>query len=308
MIAEGELTHINFQNSVMKQESITWPDEARLALSIVINVEEGSELSIARGDKGMEPVDELGVYVKAPLRNYGNESNYRYGLKAGAPRVVELLEKHDVPATWTVAAQSLEACPDLAVAIMQLGHEPCSHGLRWIHQFKMDEQEERNFIREAARSIERTCGRRPAGWLSRYLHTDNTRRLLAEEGYTYHMDDYSGDVPFVDPAHPELVVVPYQLDTNDMKLWLSAAYTPDMWLKYAKDTFDTLYREGERTPRMMSLGLHLRIIGRPGRIWALEQFLEHVGRHDRIWVTTRERISEHFRSQTNTTPSPLEST
>jgi peptidoglycan/xylan/chitin deacetylase (PgdA/CDA1 family) len=279
---------------LLTKESITWPEGARLALSIVINVEEGSELSVARGDPGMEPVDELGVFVKAPIRNFGNESNYLYGLKAGAPRVVDLLVKHDVAATWTVAAQSLEAAPDLAGVITELGHEPAAHGLRWVHQFKMEEAEERAFIRAAADSIEATCGRRPAGWLSRYLHTENTRRLLAEEGYRYHMDDYSGDVPFFAPDQPDMVIVPYQLDTNDMKMWTNTAYTPEMWLDYARRSFDGLYREGAATPRMMSLGLHLRIIGRPGRIWALESFLEHARAHDGVWITTREAIADHF--------------
>ena len=279
----------------MQQESVIWPENARLAVSIVVNVEEGSEMSIIRGDKGMEPVDELGVFVKAPIRNYGNESNYLYGIKSGAPRVIELLKQFDLPATWTVAAQSLETFPELAKAIRDSDHDPCSHCYRWIHQYKMDEKEEREFILNATKSIKTTCGRRPVGWLSRYLHTENTRRLLVEAGYKYHMDDYSGDVPFIDSEHPELVVVPYQLDTNDMKLWLNAGYTPDMWLKYAKDTFETLYREGEQSPKMMSLGVHLRIIGRPGRIWALEQFFEHISKFDRIWVTTREKIAEHMR-------------
>ena len=281
---------------MLTREKITWPGGARIALSIVVNVEEGSELSVGRGDPGMEPVDELGVFVKSAIRNYGNESNYLYGLKAGAPRVVDLLVDHGVAATWTVAAKSLEAAPDLAKAIVDLGHEPAAHGLRWVHQFKMDEAEERAFIRAAADSIEKTCGRRPAGWLSRYLHTANTRRLLAEEGYGYHMDDYSGDVPFFAPDRPEMVVVPYQLDTNDMKMWVNPAYTPEMWLDYAKRTFDTLYREGAKTPRMMSLGLHLRIIGRPGRIWAFEDFLRHVAAHDDVWVATREDIARHFRT------------
>lgn len=280
---------------MLTHESIHWPDNARIALSIVVNVEEGSEMSIARGDRGMEPVDELGVYIKSAVRNYGNESNYQYGIKAGAPRVVDLLDKYSVAATWTAAAQSLEAAPELAQAIRELGHEPCSHGLRWVHQFKMDETQERQFIRDAADSIESTCGRRPAGWLSRYFHTDLTRRLLREEGYSYHMDDYSGDTPFFASDEPAMVVVPYQLDTNDMKMWINAAYTPTMWLEYAKHSFDTLYREGVNTPRMMSLGLHLRIIGRPGRIWALEAFLKYVCSHDDVWVATREQIASHYR-------------
>ncbi|MGJ3647692.1 polysaccharide deacetylase family protein [Sphingomonas sp. GlSt437] len=283
----------------MKEERIDWPGGAKIALSIVVNVEEGSETTVARGDKGMEPVDELGIHIKAPIRNYGNESNYLYGIKAGAPRVVKLLRQYDVMASWTVAALSLENHPEIAAAIRELGHEPVSHGWRWVHQFKMDEAQEREFIRKAVASIETTCGCRPYGWLSRYLHTDNTRRLLIEEGFEYHMDDYSGDVPFWDratvPGRP-IVIVPYQLDDNDMKMWTDPAYTPANWLDYARRTFDQLYREGEEgNPKMMSLGLHLRIIGRPGRIWALEEFLRHVRAHEDVWVATRRQIAAHFR-------------
>jgi peptidoglycan/xylan/chitin deacetylase (PgdA/CDA1 family) len=277
----------------MREERIDWPGGERIALSIVVNVEEGSEMSVARGDKGMEPVDELGIHIRAPIRNYGNESNYLYGIKAGAPRVVKLLRTYDIKATWTVAAMSLENHPEIAEAIAEMGHEPCSHGWRWQHQFKMDEATERQFIAKATTSIERTVGVRPYGWLSRYFHTDNTRRLLAEAGYEYHMDDYSGDVPFADPASG-MMIVPYALDSNDMKMWTDPALTPRQWLDYARDTFDQLYREGEAGfPKMMSLGLHLRIIGRPGRIWALEEFLRHVRRHDRVWVATRREIARH---------------
>lgn len=282
----------------MQEERIDWPDGARMALSIVVNVEEGSEQSIARGDKGMEPVDELGIHIKAPIRNYGNESNYLYGIKAGAPRVVKLLRQFGFAASWTVAAQSLENHPEIAAAITHLGHEPVSHGWRWVHQFKMDEDTERAFIRKAVESITRTCGVRPYGWLSRYMLTDNTRRLLIEEGFTYHMDDYSGDVPFWDrdsvPGQP-IVIVPYQVDNNDMKMWTDPALSPADWLDYAKRNFDQIYREGvEGNPKMMSLGLHLRIIGRPGRIWALEEFFRHVAAHDGVWVATRQAIADHF--------------
>ena len=282
----------------MKEESIAWPNNAKMALSIVVNVEEGSEQSIARGDRGMEPVDELGIFIKAPIRNYANESNYLYGIKAGAPRVVKLLRDFDIMASWTVAALSLENHPEIARAIVDLGHEPVSHGYRWVHQFKFTEDQERDFIRKAVASIEASCGVRPYGWLSRYMLTDNTRRLLIEQGFTYHMDDYSGDVPFWDrdtvPGKP-MVIVPYQLDNNDMKMWTDPAMTPDQWLAYAKRNFDQLYREGvEGHPKMMSLGLHLRIIGRPGRIWALEEFFRHVRAHEGVWVTTRKAIADHF--------------
>lgn len=280
----------------MKEERIDWPNGAKLALSIVVNVEEGSEMTVARGDRGMEPVDELGIHIKSPIRNYGNESNYLYGIKAGAPRIVKLLRDYDIMASWTVAALALENHPEIAQAIRELGHEPVSHGYRWVHQFKMDEATERDFIRKAVASIEATTGTRPFGWLSRYFHTDNTRRLLIEEGFAYHMDDYSGDVPFWDrttvPGKP-IAILPYQLDDNDMKMWTDPAYTPAAWLDYATACFDQLYREGVAgNPKMMSLGLHLRIIGRPGRIWAFEQFLKHVRAHDGVWVATRHEIAQ----------------
>ena len=282
----------------MREERMDLPGGAKMALSVVVNVEEGSEQTIARGDKGMEPVDELGIFIKAPIRNYSNESNYLYGIKAGAPRVVKLLKAFDIMASWTVAALSLENHPEIAEAIVELGHEPVSHGWRWVHQFRMDQEQEREFIRKAVTSIEQTCGVRPHGWLSRYMLTDNTRRLLIEEGFSYHMDDYSGDVPFWDretvPEKP-MVIVPYQLDNNDMKMWTDPAMTPEQWLAYAKRNFDQVYREGvEGNPKMMSLGLHLRIIGRPGRIWALEEFFRHVRQHDGVWVTTRKAIADHF--------------
>ena len=283
---------------MLAEERIDWPGGANMALSVVVNVEEGSEQSVARGDKGMEPVDELGIFIKAPIRNYGNESNYLYGIKAGAPRVVKLLQAFDIKASWTVAALSLENHPQLAEAIVALGHEPVSHGWRWVHQFKLNEEAEREFIGKAVESIQRTCGVRPYGWLSRYFHTDHTRRLLIEAGFDYHMDDYSGDVPFWDrttvPERP-LVIVPYQLDNNDMKMWTDPAMGPEQWLAYAKRNFDQVYREGvEGNPKMMSLGLHLRIIGRPGRIWALEEFFRHVRAHNGVWVTTRHEIARHF--------------
>lgn len=282
----------------MAEERIDWPGGARLALSVVVNVEEGSEQTIVRGDRGMEPVDELGICVKGAIRNYSNESNYLYGIKAGLPRVVKLLRAYQIDASWAVAAMALETFPQVAEAIVSLGHEPVAHGYRWVHQFRMDEAQERAFITDAVVSITRTCGTRPLGWLSRYLLTDNTRRLLVEQGFAYHMDDYSGDVPFWDretvPGSP-IAIVPYQVDSNDMKMWTDPAMTAEQWLGYAIRNFDQLYREGsEGNPKMMSLGLHLRIIGRPGRIWALEEFFRHVRRHSDVWVASRLEIARHL--------------
>ncbi|MBM3508194.1 MAG: allantoinase [Alphaproteobacteria bacterium] len=274
---------------------VTWPNGARLALSIVVNVEEGSEASIADGDRGPEPVDELGVTLKKALRNYGNESNYQYGLKAGAPRVMKLLGERGIRATFTAAALSLERAPELARRIVADGHEVCAHGWRWVHQFHMDETAERAFIRKAVASIARTTGERPHGWLSRYLLTGNTRRLLVEEGFTYHMDDYSDDTPFWDSVDGKpILILPYAIDSNDMKMWTAPSFTPDAWLRYATDSFDWLRREGAEAARMMSLGVHLRIIGRPGRIGYFERFLDHVLRHEDVWITTRLQIARHW--------------
>jgi peptidoglycan/xylan/chitin deacetylase (PgdA/CDA1 family) len=274
-----------------------WPDGARLALSIVVNVEEGSELSPRDGDPAPEPVDELGITLKRAVRNFGNESNYRYGLRAGAPRVLALLARHGVRATFTAAAVALERAPDLARAIVAGGHEVAAHGHRWVHQFRMSEAEEREFIRRAADSIEKTTGRRPSGWLSRYLTTPNTKRLLVEQGFTYTMDDYSDDVPYRDDTDgTALVVVPYALDSNDMKLWTAPSLTPDDWLRYATDTFDVLYAEGGAATRMMSLGVHLRIIGRPGRIGAFDRFLALARSLPDVWMATRHDIATWWAS------------
>src|SRR5262245_47051311 len=269
-----------------------WPDEARLAMSFVVNVEEGSEYSPADGDSHPDPVDELGIALRRPVRSLGNESNYRYGIKAGAPRVLALLQRHGVTATFTAAAVALERAPELARAIVAAGHEICAHGYRWIHQFRMGEDEEREFIRKAVVSFEKTVGRRPAGWLSRYLSTPHTRRLLIEAGFTYDMDDYSDDVPFWDVvAGRPILVLPYALDSNDMKLWTAPALTPEQWLGYAIDSFEVLYEEGQTQPRMMSHGVHLRIIGRPGRIRAYERFVAHVKSRPGVWIATRHQIA-----------------
>ncbi len=283
----------------------TWPNAARLAISIVVNMEEGAEATISDGDRAPEPVDELGISLKRAMRNYGNESNYQYGIKAGAPRVLRALESRGVTATFTAAALALERAPELAQQIVTAGHEVCAHGYRWVHQFHMSEEEERAFIRRAVNSITATTGTRPYGWLSRYLLTENTRRLLLEEGFTYHMDDYSDDAPFWDCSEGKpIVILPYALDNNDMKFWTAPALTPAQWLEYAIDTFDVLYEEGVSQPRMMSLGVHLRIIGRPGRIRLFERFLTYVQSKSDVWLATRKQIADHFAAHV---PAPTES-
>jgi|GEM_PF-30237 len=282
-----------------RSDSFTWPNRVRLAFSLVVNVEEGAEGRVADGDRNPEAVDELGISLRGDIRNLGNESNYQYGIDEGAPRILKLLSERQIVATFTSAALALERSPAIAQSIVSQGHEICAHGYRWVHQFKLSEPQEREFIRAAATSIETTTGQRPKGWLSRYLFTEHTRRLLVEEGYSYHMDDYSRDVPFWDetPAGP-IVVVPYALDSNDMKMWTAPAYTPEQWLEYALETLDVLYKEGQQQPRMMSLGVHLRVIGRPGRIRMLERFVDRLLEYDDIWITTRSAIASHFAAET----------
>ena len=286
-------------NAAQTPKAFKWPNDAHLALSIVVNLEEGAEQNIRDGDKYPEPVDEMGIALKHPVRSLINESNYQYGIKRGGPRVLRLLEQYGIQATFTACALALERAPALTEQIVGKGHEVTSHGYRWSHQFSMNEEQERAYIQQARESIRQSTGKAPAGWLSRYLTTMNTRRLLIEEGFTYHMDDLSDDQPFW--GHHEgqpIVVMPYQMDNNDMKMWSEPSYTPDQWLKYAMDNLDWALREGSYQVNMMSIGLHLRIIGRPGRIWALEKFLEYAKtlseKPNGPWIATRQAIAEHF--------------
>lgn len=271
------------------------PSPTSLAFSLVVNVEEGAEMNIVDGDRGPEPVDEMGLALRSPVRNLGNESNYRYGILEGFPRVAALVDRLQVPATWTCAAVALQRAPQIARFISDRGDEAASHGERWVHQHRMTPDEERAFLRAARDGIRAAVGRDPAGHLSRYLFTSHTRQLLVEEGFTYSMDDYSRDEPFweVTDAGP-IVVVPYAIDTNDMKMWACPGYTPQDWVDAARRTFDVLYAERRPGHRMVSLGVHLRIIGRPSRIWALEAVLEHVLAHDDVWPVTRGELAADF--------------
>ena len=274
-----------------------WPGGAGLALSVVLNIEEGAEASPADGDPHADPVDELGVALRGSRRNLPNESNYRYGIKAGAPRLLDLLDRYGAPCTVAAAALALERAPELAARIGQSHHEVCAHGHRWSFQHRMEENEEREFIRKAANSIEASTGRRPLGWLSRYLFTENTRRLLAEEGFRYHMDDFSADTPWWDSSHERpILVLPYALDTNDMKMWNDPAYTPRAWLDYLNDSLDWLLRESRNGARMMSVGIHARIAGRPGRAAALDAFLARALTRPGVWPATRLDIAEAWQA------------
>lgn len=281
-----------------------WPNGTKLAVSLVINVEEGAEQNIRDGDKGPEPVDELGAVPNRPMRVYGNESNYQYGIKAGWPRIRDLFDTYHFAPTITAAALALERAPEIAADIVARKWEVAAHGYRWSHQFWMDEEKERAFITKARDSLVKTTGQKPQGWLSRYLLTDQTRRILAEEGFTYHMDDYSGDMPFWDSVETAqgikpMLITPYAIDTNDMKMWVAPAMQPWDWAEYVIQSFDALLAEARRgQARVLNIGLHLRIVGRPGRIGALNRIMAHIKAHeDEVFVAGRNSLAQAFADQ-----------
>jgi peptidoglycan/xylan/chitin deacetylase (PgdA/CDA1 family)/quercetin dioxygenase-like cupin family protein len=273
----------------------TWPGGKRLAISLVVNYEEGSERSFAMGDPDQEALTEWGSYpFPSDTRNLAMESMYEYGSRIGVWRVLDVMRRHQVKSTFFACAVAFEAAPDVARRAVQDGHEICSHGYRWEETFRLTEAEEREHIRLAIDSFRRTCGRRPVGWYCRYGPSVNTRRLLVEEGgFLYDSDSYADDVPyFVDVQGVRHLILPYAADTNDIQYWLSDPLAPaEQFFQYLKGSFDVLYRESEGHPRMMSIGLHCRIIGRPARIGALDRFIEYAKQHEGVWFATREEIA-----------------
>lgn len=272
-----------------------WLGADRMAVSIVVNYEEGSERSLADGDPDQESLTEWGAYpFPQDIRNLAMESMYEYGSRVGVWRILEVLARHSVPATFFASAVAFEKAPDVARAAVAAGHEICSHGWRWEEVFRLSEEEERNHISQAVASFMKTCGTRPVGWYCRYGPSERTRRLLVEEGgFIYDSDSYSDDVPYdVGAAGKPHVVVPYTADNNDIQLWLANPLTTsDQFSTYLKDAFDVLYRESAEAPRIMSVGLHCRIIGRPGRIKALDEFIAYAKQFADVRFSTREGIA-----------------
>lgn len=277
-----------------------WPDGARLAVSLVVNYEEGSEYSYAFGDDRQENAGEWGPKEFPPgVPNLANESFFAYGSRVGFWRLLRMLEAHDVPATFGACAVALEANPAAARAIVDApqNHEVCAHGYRWEEHFRMSKEEERERIRLAIASLRETTGRRPLGWYCRTAPSVHTRELLVEEGgFEYDSDAYDDDVPYwVDVRGAPHLVVPYTGDVNDTRLWRGGGYETD-FDRYLTDSFDVLYEESRETPRLLSVGIHMRIAGRPGRIAALDRFLRHAKARPGVWFATRLQIARAFRS------------
>ena len=274
----------------------TWPNGARIAISLVVNYEEGSERSLAMGDPDQETSTEWSSYtLPSEVRNLAMESMYEYGSRVGIWRVIDLLERYGLKATFFACAVAVEQNPQLAEAIVAGNHCVVSHGYRWEEVFRLTRDEEREHIRLAVESFERTLGRRPRGWYCRYGPSINTRELIIEEGgFTYDCDAYNDDLPyFVHTSGRDHLVVPYSPDTNDYRFWQSPGLTTGtQFFDYLKDSFDVLYAEGANRPRMLSIGLHPRIIGRPGRISGLEQFLQYTQDFQDVAYLTRDEIAD----------------
>ena len=273
-----------------------WPNGARLAVNIVVNYEEGSERSFAMGDDDQESMTEWGSYVTpAGTRNLAMESMYEYGSRVGIWRILDILREAGVRSTFFACAVALEQNPRVARVASADGHEFCSHGYRWEEVFRLSEDEEREHIRLAIESITATTGKRPVGWYCRYGPSVRTRRLLVEEGgFLYDSDAYNDDVPyFTEVAGRRQLVVPYTTDMNDFRFWLSPGLTSGReFLDNLKEGFDVLFEESARGPRMMSVGLHPRMVGRPGKIRALKDFIAYAQAHEGVWFATREEIAQ----------------
>ncbi len=294
-----------------------WPGQARVAVQFVLNYEEGAESCVLHGDAQSERFLSDIVGAEAfPARHRSMESLYEYGSRTGVWRILREFERRRLPLTLFGVTMALERYPDVAHACQEAGHEIACHGYRWIHHQFMPEEEERAQIARALSCLQQITGTPAVGW---YTGRDspNTRRLVVEHGgVLYDSDDYSDDLPFwttVDLSTGEQqshLVVPYSLETNDMRFATPQGFnTAQHFFEYLRDTFDVLYREGdpagENRPRMMSIGMHCRLLGRPGRFIALLRFLDHLERFDHVWVCRRSDIARHWQA---TYPSPTAGT
>ncbi|CCN69431.1 allantoinase PuuE [Vibrio nigripulchritudo] len=275
-----------------------WPGGARLALSFVLNYEEGGERCILHGDAESEAFLSE-IPAAQPIegqRHISMESIYEYGSRAGVWRILALFEKYNMPLTVFAVAMALERYPELAKVFVDAGHEICSHGYRWVDYQGIAPDLEKADMLKAISVIKALTGDRPLGWYTGRT-SPNTRKLVAEEGgFLYDSDAYDDDLPYwhTEGKKPQLVI-PYTLDVNDMRFATVQGFNSgEQFFQYLKDTFDTLYEEGERAPKMMSVGLHCRLIGKPGRIASLKRFLDYVQQHPDVWVCRRVDIAKHW--------------
>ena len=277
-----------------------WPAGARIAVQFVVNYEEGGENCVLHGDPASEAFlsEIVGAAPWPGQRHPSMESIYEYGSRVGVWRLLDLFARYEIPLTIFGVAMALERNPAVAEAAMAAGHEICSHGYRWIDYRDVPEDVEREHLERAIEIIRRLTGERPLGWYTGRT-SERTRALVVKEGgFLYDADDYNDDLPFWTEVNGKShLVVPYTLDNNDMRFATPQGFNSgDQFYSYLRDAFDVLYAEGEHTPRMMSVGLHCRLVGRPGRLAALARFIEHTRRFDDVWYGRRIDIARHWRA------------
>lgn len=272
---------------------IEWPNNARIAISLVLAYEEGSEYSLLDGDPHREPTGEVTSPVPIDERDLVNESFFEYGSRVGVWRLLRILEKAEVKGTWFCTGLALERNPIVGKEIIRLGHDIVGHGYRWVEAFKMDKDTEREDIKKTIETIRRITGERPLGWHNRYADSLNTRELVVEEGgFLYDSNAYNDDIPyFISVSGKKWLVVPYSYDTNDGKTYRGTGGVAEYY-KALVDTFDQLYEEGETSPKMMSVGIHPRVTGRPGKSKILEQFIQYAKSHPDVWFARRGDIAK----------------
>ena len=279
-----------------------WPGGARIAVQFVLNYEEGGENAVLHGDAGSEQfLSEMFNPASYPERHLSMESIYEYGSRAGVWRILREFERRGWPLTVFAVGMAMQRHPELAAACVELGHEIACHGWRWIHYQHMDEATEREHMRLALDTLTALTGQRPLGW---YTGRDspNTRRLVVDDGgLLYDSDYYGDDLPFwtevtrSDGVTAPHLVVPYTLDVNDMRFALPQGFSHgEPFYQYLKDSFDVLYAEGDEAPKMLSVGMHCRLLGRPGRFAALRRFMDYIASHERVWVCRRVDIARHW--------------
>ncbi|MBP6676831.1 MAG: allantoinase PuuE [Vitreoscilla sp.] len=281
-----------------------WPGNAKVAVQFVLNYEEGGENSVLHGDAGSEQfLSEMFNPASYPERHLSMEGIYEYGSRVGVWRILREFERRGLPLTVFGVGSALQRCPEVTAAFVALGHEIACHGWKWIHYQNMPAEVEREHMQLGMNAITQLTGERPLGW---YTGRDspNTRRLVADYGgFEYDSDYYGDDLPFwlqvkkSDGGTAPHLVVPYTLDCNDMRFALPQGFSHgDEFFEYLRDAFDVLYAEGDEFPAMMSIGMHCRLLGRPGRLRALQRFLDHIEKHERVWVTRRIDIARHWKA------------
>ena len=277
-----------------------WPNKARVAIQFVLNYEEGGENSILHGDNASEAFlsEIVGAKAYEGVRHMSMESIYEYGSRAGVWRILRLFKEFDIPITIFAVALAIARNKELADYLVEHNYDICAHGLRWIDYQYIDEKTEREHIKDCIALLTEHLGRRPLGWYTG-RNSPNTRRLVMEEGgFLYDSDTYDDDLPYWNEdskSNNRHLIIPYTLDVNDMRFASPQGFNSgDQFFNYLKDTFDALYLEGETHPKMMSVGMHARILGRPGRIMAMRRFLEYVKTFDDVWLCTRKEIADHW--------------